>query len=138
LPPVHRPLLRRAVAFGHQEHGGAELGTRTGSQGYRSREVGVDAEVGADAAENVVDRERSERVLELRRSPPPVSLEWMITQVDEATVVVVAVERLVIDPARKSLDAVGEPRLGNRACDQPGFVADGEALRDPRLAVRER
>ena len=47
----------------------------------------------------------------------------MITQVDEATVVVVAVERLLIDPAGQSGDAVGEPCLGIRACDQPGLVA---------------
>ena len=64
-------------------------------------------------------------VLELRRTPPPVSLEWMITEIDEATVVVVAVERRFVDRAGQSRDAISQPRLGNRTGDQPGLRRRG-------------
>ncbi len=79
-----------------------------------------------------------ERVLELGRAPPPVSLERMITQVDEATVVVVAVERRFLHPAGQSGDAVGEPCLGSRTRDQPGLVAVVPAVRDQRLDRGQR
>ena len=62
----------------------------------------------------------------------------MITQVHEATVVVVAVERLFIDPAGQSGDAVGKPCLGIRTCDQPGLLAVVPALRDHRLDGGQR
>ena len=62
----------------------------------------------------------------------------MITQVDEATIVVVAVERVLIHPAGQSGDAVGQPSLRRRACDEPGLVANGAALLDQRLDGGER
>src|SRR4029077_21226915 len=88
---------------------------------------------GADPIEDVVDREGSEGVLELLRTPPPVSLQWMVTEVDETTVVIVAVERCLVDPAVQSGDATGERGLGIRTRDQVGLGPVAPPLCDQRL-----
>ena len=62
----------------------------------------------------------------------------MITQVDQATVVAVAIERLLLHPTGQSIDAAGQPGLGDRARDQPDLVAEMSALRDQRLDRGQR
>src|SRR6516164_762028 len=116
-------MLRRTFALANQEHGRRELRTRRGSERDRSREIGGNAEVSTNAAKDVVDRRRRERFLERIRAPPPIALERVIAKVDEAAVVTLAIECLLVQRARKSPDAIGQPRLGIGTCDQPGFLA---------------
>src|SRR4029078_1413708 len=109
-------------------------------RGQRDRpgEIGVDAEVGADPTQDVVDREGTYGGLELRRSPPPVALEWMIPEVDEVTVVTVAVERLLRHPPRQTGDARGDRRLHLGTRDEPGLGALAPTACDQGLDGRQR
>src|SRR5438132_5017148 len=62
----------------------------------------------------------------------------MITQVDELTVMITALERLFTDPAGQPDDPVGQPCLSNRAGDQPGLDAVVSSPCDQRLDGGER
>src|SRR5262249_17798356 len=97
-----------------------------------------DAEVGTDPTEDVVDRQSPERALELRRTPPPITLQRMITEVDEATVESVPITRCLIDPAGQPGDATCELCLGICTRDEPGLGAVTPTLRDQRLDGGQR
>ena len=109
-PPLGRPSLAYSVSLGHEQYGVAKLGSRMGVEGNRSRKIGGDAEVGADALEDLVDVERSELFLERRRSPPEVPLDRMVPEIHQP-IAVVGDERGLIDASRQADDAGSEPAL---------------------------
>src|SRR5262249_2008598 len=107
-PAIGRPTLRRAVALGDEQDGVTDLPPLPlRDERLRTREVRRDPEVGAEAGEDLVDRERPDGLVELGRSPPVVPLQRVIAQVDEAAAGPGGVERLLVHAAAEA-DATGE------------------------------
>ena len=117
-PAVGRPALVGAVGLvapaGQFGRGRPLVGLRVGS----AREVGVDAEVGADALEDVVDVQATELGLEGGRPPPVVALERMVAEVDQP-VAGSAAEGALVDHAGQTGDPLGEQPLARRPGHQP-------------------
>ena len=132
-PPRGGPLLRGSVGAGHEEDRRGDVRAGVRRHGDRRLEVGSDAEVGADPTEDVVDGERSETLLELRRSPPVIALEGMVAEVDEPIAMQVTVPVVFLHASCEPGDALGELHLRVGAGHQPRLRVGRARLRDQCL-----
>jgi hypothetical protein len=132
-PAIGGPTLGDTICLVDEQHGALEVHPRSSLERARSAEVGPHAEIGANAAENLVDVHEAELGLEFSRSPPEVALQRMLAQVYEAITRAVG-EGGFVDHAGQAFDPFGQEPLRLSPGDQP----DRWALCDESLDCGQR
>ncbi len=82
-PALGRPPFRRPVGVGDEQDQTLGVGSAPGLERNRCREIADDPEIGPDAGDDLVDRQGAVGGSEFRRAPPVVTLQRVVTQVDQ-------------------------------------------------------